>query len=63
MLDSARLILRPRLLTTTDPDYRIPLVEGMLFPNDWLDSLAENDPQGRTNRGVQREVCVEVSPS
>ena len=30
----------------------------MLFPNDWLDSLAENDPEGRTNRQVQREVSV-----
>ena len=32
----------------------------MLFPSDWLDSLAENDLDGRTNREVQREVCVSI---
>lgn len=61
-LCSARLILQQlRLLFTTDPEAKFPLIEEMLFPSDWLDSLAENDPHGRTNREVQREVCFRVS--
>ena len=38
------------------------MVEEMLFPSEWLDSLAEDDPEDRTNREVQREVRVLVSP-
>ena len=30
----------------------------MVFPIDWLAQKAEEDPQGRTNRGVQEEVCI-----
>ena len=59
-LSCARLTLKSRLLITS-PDQKIPIVEKMLFPNEWLDSLAENDPEGRTNREVQREVRVPVS--
>jgi hypothetical protein len=58
-LSCARLTLKPRLLATA-PDQRMPMVEKMLFPNEWLDSLAENDPEGRTNREVQREVRILV---
>ncbi|KAI9456102.1 Alpha/Beta hydrolase protein [Boletus coccyginus] len=45
-----------RLLVTTDPNQKIPIIEEMLFPSEWLDSLAENDPEDRTNREVQREL-------
>ena len=59
-LSCVRLILEPRLVIAP-PDQRIPILEEMLFPNEWLDSLAENDLEGRTNRDVQREVRVPVS--
>ncbi|KAG6375904.1 alpha beta-hydrolase [Boletus reticuloceps] len=49
------LILEPRLLTTSDLEKKMSLLEGALFPAEWLDSLAEDDPEGRTNREVQRE--------
>ncbi|KAH0830259.1 Alpha/Beta hydrolase protein [Lanmaoa asiatica] len=45
-----------RLLTTSNPDQKLPIVEEMLFPNEWLHSLAENDPEGRTNGEVQRQL-------
>lgn len=47
-----RLTLTPGLQV----EDRIPIIHGMVFPNDWLDAKAEDDPQGRTNREVQTEV-------
>jgi len=47
-----------RLLTTHTPDQRIPIVLEMLFPSKWLNSLAENDTEGRTNREVQWELLT-----
>ncbi|KAF8556875.1 alpha/beta-hydrolase [Imleria badia] len=44
------------LLTTSEPDKKIPIVQETLFPGEWLDSLAEDDPEGRTNREVQCQV-------
>ncbi|KAG6375884.1 Alpha/Beta hydrolase protein [Boletus reticuloceps] len=49
------LTLEPRLLTTSDLEKIFTFLEGALFPTEWLDSLAEDDPDGRTNREVQRE--------
>jgi hypothetical protein len=60
-LSCARLTFKPRLLITA-PDQKFPIIVGVLLPKEWLDSLAENDPEGRTNREVQREVRVPVSP-
>ncbi|KIJ17067.1 hypothetical protein PAXINDRAFT_130593 [Paxillus involutus ATCC 200175] len=50
------LLLFARLLTTTDRKQRIPIAFDMLFPAEWLDAKAEDDPEGRTNRNVQSEV-------
>jgi hypothetical protein len=38
----------------------VPTALEMLFPSNWLDSKAEGDDKGRTNRQVQGEVrlCV-----
>ncbi|KAF8839893.1 alpha/beta-hydrolase, partial [Paxillus ammoniavirescens] len=44
------------LLTTTDRKQRIPIAFDMLFPAEWLDAKAEDDPEGRTNRDVQSEL-------
>ncbi|KAF8547196.1 alpha/beta-hydrolase [Imleria badia] len=44
-----------RVLTTSDAYKRIPIVEEVIFPSEWLNASAENDPEGRTNREVQRE--------
>jgi len=40
----------------TDWDKKVPIVLSILYPDDWLDSLAEGDAAGRTNRVVQTEV-------
>lgn len=34
------------------------MIHDMIFTQEWLDSKAENDPQGRTNRQIQFEVCT-----
>ena len=46
-----------KLTFTPDPVAKVPVVMGMLFPSNWLDSKAENDDKGRTNLQVQGEVC------
>ena len=46
-----------KLTFTPDPVAKVPTILGMLFPSEWLDSKAENDDKGRTNRQVQGEVC------
>ncbi|KAJ3559884.1 hypothetical protein NM688_g69 [Phlebia brevispora] len=35
---------------------KIPMIHDMVFPREWLDAKAEDDPQGRTNREVQSEI-------
>ncbi|EAU82478.2 hypothetical protein CC1G_08229 [Coprinopsis cinerea okayama7 len=45
-----------RLLFTPDPVQKVPLVLEMLYPPEWLDSKAEGDDKGRTNREIQTEV-------
>jgi pimeloyl-ACP methyl ester carboxylesterase len=47
-----------RLMFTTDPDTKVRHVLNMLYPVAWLDSKAEGDPQGRTNRAIQSEVYL-----
>ncbi|KAI0693729.1 Alpha/Beta hydrolase protein [Cytidiella melzeri] len=34
---------------------KIPIVLNMLYPKGWLESKAEDDPQGRTNWEIERE--------
>jgi len=38
------------------PEERIPVILDMLFPPEWLDAKAADDPKGRTNYEVQAEV-------
>ncbi|EIN07697.1 alpha/beta-hydrolase [Punctularia strigosozonata HHB-11173 SS5] len=45
-----------RLTFMTDPEEKIPIILEMVFPVSWLDSPAEEDPEGRTNRAVQTEI-------
>lgn len=45
-----------RLLATSDPNVKIPMILEMTFPKKHLDAKAEDDPQGRTNFEVQKEV-------
>ncbi|THV07838.1 alpha/beta-hydrolase [Dendrothele bispora CBS 962.96] len=40
---------------TKDIDQKIPLIHAMIYPTPWLDSKAEDDPQGRTNREIETE--------
>ncbi|KAF8834723.1 hypothetical protein BDN67DRAFT_1045132 [Paxillus ammoniavirescens] len=47
------ILLFARLLTTTDRKQRIPITFDMLFPAEWLDAKAEEDPEGQTNRDIQ----------
>ena len=49
-------------MTTSDPEKHIQTLGELAFPGEWLSSLAENDPEGRTNREVQEEACAPVSP-
>ncbi|KAH9067577.1 alpha beta-hydrolase [Lactarius vividus] len=42
-----------RLAFIKDPKRRTPLIVESCFGSSWLDSRAENDPEGRTNREVQ----------
>ncbi|KAF9228791.1 alpha/beta-hydrolase [Gyrodon lividus] len=44
-----------RPLTVTDREQKIPMMTNMLFPTEWLDAKAEDDPEGRTNREIQVE--------
>lgn len=41
-----------------DPKQKVPYAIDMLFPQPWLNAEAEGDPQHRTNREVQTEVCT-----
>jgi pimeloyl-ACP methyl ester carboxylesterase len=52
------LVSLTKLTFTPDPVAKVPTVLGMLFPSDWLDSKANNDDKGRTNRQVQGEVFL-----
>ena len=45
-----------KLTFTPDPVAKVPTALGMLFTSNWLDSKAENDDKGRTNRQIQSEV-------
>ncbi|KAH7919905.1 alpha/beta-hydrolase [Leucogyrophana mollusca] len=45
-----------RLFVTSDPEAKIPTIMNMLFPPDWLEEKAVNDPSGRTNRDIQSAV-------
>ncbi|KAF8815809.1 alpha/beta-hydrolase [Phlegmacium glaucopus] len=47
-----------KLTFTPDPVEKVPTVLEMLFPSKWLDSKAENDDKGRTNRQVQGEAFL-----
>ncbi|KAI0797835.1 alpha/beta-hydrolase [Abortiporus biennis] len=44
------LINLTRLMAITDAEKKIPLVHDMVFPESWLDEVAEGDTEGRTNR-------------
>lgn len=48
--------LLARALSLSDVEDRIPVVQSMLFPSDWLAQKAEDDPEGRTNAEVQASV-------
>ncbi|KAI0080593.1 alpha/beta-hydrolase [Panus rudis PR-1116 ss-1] len=39
-----------RLTFMKDPEAKIPIIHDMVFPQKWLNSKAEDDPEGRTNR-------------
>ncbi|KAI0093979.1 alpha/beta-hydrolase [Irpex rosettiformis] len=41
-----------RLTFISDPEVKIPMILEMAFPVEWLDSKAEDDTQGRTNREI-----------
>ncbi|EIW74221.1 alpha beta-hydrolase [Coniophora puteana RWD-64-598 SS2] len=45
-----------KAMTTTDPKIKVPLIMGLLFPDAWLNEIAEGDPEGRTNLEVQTSV-------
>lgn len=45
-----------KLLAIADPEQKLPIIFDMLFPNEWLETKAEGDADGRTNREVQRVV-------
>jgi len=44
-----------RMLLTRDREAKIPIALNGIFPQEWLNAEAPNDPQGRTNREVQFE--------
>lgn len=46
-----------RTMMIREPEKRIPYVLEMLFPQEWLDAKNPDDPEGRTNREIQTEVC------
>ncbi|KAJ7093173.1 Alpha/Beta hydrolase protein [Mycena epipterygia] len=45
-----------KLMFTTDIDAKIPLILEMVYPLHWLDTPAEGDEEGRSNRQVQTEI-------
>ncbi|KAF8526844.1 alpha/beta-hydrolase [Hysterangium stoloniferum] len=45
-----------RATLTKDPDVRIRLVLGMMFPDKWLDSQNPDDPDKRTNREIETAI-------
>ncbi|KAL0569643.1 hypothetical protein V5O48_012327 [Marasmius crinis-equi] len=47
------LAARARLTFTKELQDKIPLLFDMLYPTSWIDELAEDDPEGRTNREIQ----------
>ncbi|KAI6116917.1 Alpha/Beta hydrolase protein [Pisolithus croceorrhizus] len=49
-------LLLARALSLTDVEDRIPVLQSMLFPSEWLAQKAEGDPQGRTNADVQASI-------
>lgn len=46
-------IMSLRLTFTADPAVKIPIILEMVYPISWLDSKAEDDPSGRTNREIE----------
>ncbi|KAI0818892.1 alpha beta-hydrolase [Irpex lacteus] len=44
-----------KLTFTKEPEAKIPIVLDMLYPAQWLDSPAEDDPNGRANREIEAE--------
>ncbi|KAJ6581444.1 alpha beta-hydrolase [Mycena capillaripes] len=46
------------LLMIADPKKKVPTVLKMLYPAAWLDEIAVDDPQQRTNRQVQTEAYL-----
>ncbi|KAG5653287.1 hypothetical protein H0H81_001351 [Sphagnurus paluster] len=48
------------LALTQDPAKKVPIIMDMIFPIAWLNSKAEDDPAGRTNRQIQSEVCTNL---
>ncbi|RDB15640.1 putative aminoacrylate hydrolase RutD [Hypsizygus marmoreus] len=54
-----------KLTFTLDPVKKAAIATEMLYPAPWLNEKAEDDPQGRTNRQVQKEMFlrrVDVTP-
>ena len=49
-----------KLTFTTDPVAKVPTVLDMIFTSSWLDSKADNDDKGRTNRQIQDEVRLTI---
>ena len=41
-----------------DPAEKIPVIFGMLFQPQWLQSVDEEDPEGRTNYEIQTRASV-----
>ncbi|KAF8075949.1 alpha/beta-hydrolase [Lyophyllum atratum] len=47
-----------RLVFTPDVAKKVPIIMNMLFPVAWLESKAEHDSAGRTNRHIQTEAFL-----
>ncbi|KAL6309041.1 alpha/beta-hydrolase [Sparassis latifolia] len=47
------VITLARLLAIKDPEVKIPMILDMLYPREYLDAPAPNDPEGRTNEEIQ----------
>ncbi|KAG7092169.1 hypothetical protein E1B28_008538 [Marasmius oreades] len=45
--------LLTKLTFTNDIEAKLPLLFDMLYPSSWLDEIAEDDPERRTNREFQ----------
>ncbi|KAI6043044.1 Alpha/Beta hydrolase protein [Pisolithus marmoratus] len=45
-------LLLARILSLSDTEAKMSVMQDMLFPSEWLGQKAEDDPQGRTNAEV-----------